>query len=342
MNFTAPTDDESVPDPDFREYLMRKRAVLTAQAPWNTSSTSPHFLACPNCGETAVHLQRIHLVFTNDYEPVDTVSYSLYASSTAADSVVDVPMDELAELHGGQNRGAMLALDISCEEEDGATHQILLRNHKAFVFADSSTWKTPTADTATARTIQQIHDDAVALFHQALATESPATADINPLDLRRRNTSRCRGTTQQGRTCQAVRLPYVGDWCWSHASLALNIADQVVSLLHDARYITNYDSMGQIEWANRKRPVLEDLRNQLERPTEVPAQAQAPPRAKKPKKRTSRTSPTTIKARFPSTCFACSGPIDEGATIQRDPVTESWNHAECPAPENDNSAAPGE
>jgi hypothetical protein len=96
---------------------------------WDESHVSADgaALACPLCGWPNVHLAMCYLATPSDqYTPVVGVDIDAHARW------VVVPGRAAMALHGGKNRGPMLAVGYWCEA--GCQGRIELREHKGCVF----------------------------------------------------------------------------------------------------------------------------------------------------------------------------------------------------------------
>jgi hypothetical protein len=102
---------------------------LTPMLFWNETNVSSNgaALACPQCASPNLHLDAIHFaVPTEDhYTPTAAVSITPHTGAVIAG-------DEARHLHGGANRGPMLAIGYWCEH--GCQGRIELREHKGHLF----------------------------------------------------------------------------------------------------------------------------------------------------------------------------------------------------------------
>jgi len=84
-------------------------------------------LACPLCGWANLHLDMIHFAM-----PVDMYERTMGVDIDTAARVAMFPGGEAMSLHGGKNRGPMVAVGYWCEA--GCRGRIELRQHKGNVF----------------------------------------------------------------------------------------------------------------------------------------------------------------------------------------------------------------
>jgi hypothetical protein len=322
--------DQSIPYP--RGEYYRETPLLHSRGDGKYG-----FLVCPRCLEARVHLDEVHLVFTKDSEPLDSVSFDLRREgATAQDSLLDVPFDELAALHGTRNRGALLALHIVCE--NGCPEQrVLLRNHKAHVLVENSAWPADGLSHAARSALEELRSQAVTLFEQA-RHEAGLRADELPLDdlPSRSPSARCMGLTVKGRECTAYRLPYISDRCGSHASRPANALSRLIAFLSTLKEeLGGAGSVYGEGVVRKRRQDLDEIVKWMEpapEPTAGPSQA--------PRQR-SKHLPTTT-ARFAAHCQRCDHPIDVGQVIVRTSKDSPWIHAACPEDAEDMSGIPNE
>ncbi|PJN14649.1 hypothetical protein CG724_33795 [Streptomyces sp. CB02120-2] len=276
-------------------------------------------------------------MFTEDYEPLDSVSFDLRRdAATAQDSLLDVPFDELAALHGTRNRGALLALRIVCEY--GCPEQrVLLRNHKAHVLVENSAWPEDGLSDAARSALEELHSRAVTLFYRA-RQEAGLTADELSLDdlPSRSPSARCMGLTVKGRECTAYRLPYVSDRCGSHASRPANALSRLVAFLYTLN--NELGGAGSVFGEGVVRNRRQDLDEIVKWMEPAPEPTAASPRA--PRQRSKRLPTTT--ARFAAHCQRCDHPIDVGQVIVRKSKDSPWIHEACPDEAEDMPRNPSE
>lgn len=239
------------------------------------------YLVCPSCLDTQAHVEQVDLVFTKDYEPVDSVSFDLLRGGPLAqDNLLDVPFDELSALHGGRNRGALLALRISCEF-GCAEQRVLLRNHKSKVLVENTAWPTDGLSQPTRSSLEDLRSQAIVLFAQARTGAGLSEDDLSLDDLPSRSPSaRCMGLTVKGHECAAYRLPYVSDRCGSHASRPANALSRLVALLRMLdEELAGYGSIWGDDVVQTRRKDLDEIVKWMEpapEPTAAPAQAPRP------------------------------------------------------------------
>ncbi|MEU3904130.1 hypothetical protein AB0F20_09960 [Streptomyces goshikiensis] len=320
--------DQSIPYPQGEYY--RETPLLHSRGDGKYG-----LLVCPRCLDAHVHLDEVHLVFTEDYEPLDSVSFDLRREgATAQDSLLDVPFDELAALHGTRNRGPLLVLRIVCE--DGCPEQrVLLRNHKAHVLVENSAWPEDGLSHAARSALEELRSQAVTLFERA-RQEAGLNADELPLDdlPSRSPRARCMGLTVKGRECTAYRLPYISDRCGSHASRPANALSRLVAFLSTlTKELSGAGSVFGESVVQVRRQDLDEIVKWME---PAPEPTAAPPQA--PRQR-SKHLPTTT-ARFAAHCQRCDHPIDVGQVIVRTSKDSPWIHKACPEDAEDMSGNP--
>lgn len=85
-------------------------------------------LACPQCAGANLHLHMVRFAAPVD----DTYDPAVGVSINAVRAEVDGEVDEALRLHGGANRGPMLAMGYWCET--GCQGRIEFREHKGHLF----------------------------------------------------------------------------------------------------------------------------------------------------------------------------------------------------------------
>jgi hypothetical protein len=98
---------------------------------WDKAPRSAHgaVLACPQCTDQHLHLEKIRYATPADGRYTPTIGVSIDGTHSATHGEDD---DEALRLHNGTNRGAMLAISYWCE--NGCRGRIELREHKGHLY----------------------------------------------------------------------------------------------------------------------------------------------------------------------------------------------------------------
>jgi hypothetical protein len=106
---------------------------LTPALWWDTAlrSADGAVLACPQCGDQHLHLEKIRYATPSDDTYTPTIGVSIHGPHIAI-AIDGEDDDEALRLHNGTNRGPMLDIGYWCE--NGCQGRIELREHEGHLY----------------------------------------------------------------------------------------------------------------------------------------------------------------------------------------------------------------